>query len=161
MFVFAPLAERFRRSFLALLQRGLTPEKLAFTVAVGFAIGILPVLGTTTFLCVVFAAAFRLNHVATQSANHMAYPLQLGLLIPFYRLGEWLFHAPQLKITVEGVKQLVHSGVLNAIHVLWDTTWRAVAGWALIAPLLIAMIYLGTRPLFSRLLRAHPTPENP
>ena len=34
---------------------------------------------------------FRLNHVALQSINYLLYPLQLALLVPFFKLGSRLF----------------------------------------------------------------------
>ena len=74
-----------------LLKQGITPEKIALTVALGAFIGTIPMLGTTTILCTVVALALRLNLPAIQMVNGIVYPLQLILLIPFYRLGAWLF----------------------------------------------------------------------
>ena len=55
---------------LSLLRQGLSPERLALSVAVGIALGVLPVLGTTTLLCTLAAILFRLNVPAMQLVNY-------------------------------------------------------------------------------------------
>src|ERR1700678_89505 len=76
---------------LALLRMGATPEKLAWSIAVGLLIGINPILGSTTILCLAAAFVFRLNIAASQVGNHIVYPLEFLLLIPFIRLGSRVF----------------------------------------------------------------------
>ena len=41
----------------------------------------------------------RLNQPLIQAVNFLAYPLQLALLIPFLRAGEWLFGAPHTPLS--------------------------------------------------------------
>jgi len=81
---------------MAWLKSGLEPRQLAFTLALGFAIGCLPLLGVTTGICAVLAMLFGLNMPAIQAANWLAMPLQVVLLIPFLRLGHWLFPGASL-----------------------------------------------------------------
>jgi uncharacterized protein (DUF2062 family) len=140
-----------KEKFIGFLKQGLSPEKLALCVALGSVIGVFPAIGTTTLLCAFAAWLLRLNQPAIQTVNYVVYPLQFALLIPFYRLGEWLFRVPKLEITARGVKTLIHSGVFNAIHVLWDTTPRAIVAWMLVAPFAIALLYVALVPLFRRL----------
>ncbi|MBW4053825.1 MAG: DUF2062 domain-containing protein [Proteobacteria bacterium] len=83
----SPLLKRFRK----VLTCGLTPQKSALTLCVGFAIGVMPLLWGTTLICIVVAYIFKLNHVALQSVNYLFYPLQLVLLVPFFTLGARLF----------------------------------------------------------------------
>jgi len=79
-----------QEKILCWLKDGITPRQLAFTLALGFAIGCFPLLGLTTVLCAVLALVLRLNMPAIQAANWIAMPLQLILLYPFLRLGEWM-----------------------------------------------------------------------
>ena len=72
---------------LALLRMGATPRRLAWSIAAGLLIGINPLLGSTTLISLAVASAFRLNLVASQVANHAAWPLEMVLIIPFIRLG--------------------------------------------------------------------------
>src|SRR6202012_2910085 len=76
----------------ALLRRGTSPRKLAWSLAAGLLIGINPIIGSTTVLCLAIAFLFRLNIAASQLANHVVYPLQLLLVIPFIHLGTRIFH---------------------------------------------------------------------
>src|SRR5580658_3847085 len=88
------LADRVRiaqEKVLEYLQCGLAPRQLAFTLALGFAIGCIPLLGVTTAICALLALVLRLNMPAIQAANWVAMPLQVVLLIPFLRLGQWMF----------------------------------------------------------------------
>src|SRR5689334_10020659 len=78
---------------LAQLRQGITPEKIALTIALGVVLGVFPVLGLSTLLCVAAGIALRLNHPVLQLVNYVAYPVQVLLLIPFYRAGERLFGA--------------------------------------------------------------------
>jgi uncharacterized protein (DUF2062 family) len=88
------LHRRLVRPVLDLLRQGVTPEKIALSLALGVALGVFPVLGSTTALCALAALALRLNLPAIQIVNYFVYPLQIALLIPFFRLGERLFRAP-------------------------------------------------------------------
>lgn len=130
-----------------LLKQGITPEKIALTVALGAFIGTIPMLGTTTILCTVVALALRLNIPAIQMVNGVVYPLQLILLIPFYRLGAWLFRADASSITLTGVKGLIQSGVFRAVQTLWTVTMHALVVWLIIGSLASLTIYAITLPL--------------
>jgi uncharacterized protein (DUF2062 family) len=69
------------------MQTGLSPRRLALTLALGFAIGCIPVLGIPTALCLLVALPLRMNVPAMQAANYAAMPLQVVLIFPFARLG--------------------------------------------------------------------------
>src|SRR5580700_1347379 len=72
------------------LSQGISPRRLALTLALGFAVGCIPVIGVPTVLCAGLALALRLNLPAIQAANYAAMPLQFLLIAPFIRLGGWL-----------------------------------------------------------------------
>jgi uncharacterized protein (DUF2062 family) len=135
----------------ALLAEGLTPDRLALGLAAGFVLGLFPIIGATTLLCVAAGVAFRLNHVALQLANHLAYPLQLPLVLVFVRLGERLVGAPPVPFDP---LILVHhfqrdpAGFLRAFGL---TGLHGILGWSLVAPVLLAAAFLALRPLLRRL----------
>jgi tetratricopeptide (TPR) repeat protein len=137
---------------MAFIQQGLMPEKLALCVSLGLVIGIFPVLGSTTILCAAAAFFFRLNQPAMQSVNYLAYPLQLALLIPWYRLGEHLFRVKPLGLSAADVKAIFARGIPYAVHTLWDVTIHAVAAWLLWAPFAVAILYFFLRGLFFKLV---------
>src|ERR1700744_4102954 len=84
------LRERAEAALRTWLRSGLEPRRLAFTLALGFAIGCLPMLGVTTGLCALLAMLFGLNMPAIQAANWVAMPFQAVLLVPFLRMGQWM-----------------------------------------------------------------------
>src|SRR5579872_594896 len=59
------------------LRQGTSPQRLALTLALGFAIGCIPVIGIPTALCLVVALGLRLNMPAIQAANYAAMPFQV------------------------------------------------------------------------------------
>ena len=77
-----------------LALRGMSPEAMALSIALGFVLGVFPVPGCPTLLCALAALILRLNGPAVQAVNYLVYPLQLALFAPFMRLGGRLFPAP-------------------------------------------------------------------
>jgi len=132
---------RLARPILELLRQGITAEKIALSVALGAALGIFPAIGLSTTLCAIAALFFRLNLPAIQIVNYFVYPLQIALLLPFFRLGEKLFHAPHLPISVEQIHAMIRADVWQAMRLLWTTTWHAIAVWCLMAPAFVAALY--------------------
>jgi uncharacterized protein (DUF2062 family) len=147
------LQKRLVRPILQLLTQGITPEKIALSLAFGIMLGVFPVLGTTTLLCLIAALVFRLNLAAVQLVNFLVYPLWFALLIPFIRLGERLFGAPPLAMTVTQMLALAHADLLHSVSVLWLTSLRAAAAWLLVGPVGIIVLYLILVPIIRRLAR--------
>jgi uncharacterized protein (DUF2062 family) len=144
---------RIARPILDLLRQGVTPEKLALSLALGAAIGVFPALGTTTALCALVAFIWHLNLPAIQIVNYFVYPLQLALLIPFFRAGEILFGAPHLPLSASQVVALVRASVWGSIRFLWTTTWHAMIVWCLAAPVFVGVAYVILVPSLRRATR--------
>src|SRR5262249_34906991 len=144
---------RLVRPGLDLLPQGVTPEKIALSIALGLVLGVFPALGTTTTLCALAALVLRLNLPAIQIINYFVYPLQIALLIPFFRLGERLFHAPHLPLSVPQIYAMIHASMGEAIRFLWTTTWHAIVVWCLVAPVCAATVYAVLVPVLRRALR--------
>jgi len=138
------------RPLLELLRQGVTPEKVALSVALGVTLGVFPLLGSTTALCTLAAFAFQLNLPAIQIVNYFVYPLQLALLIPFFRLGERLFRAPHLPLSVPRIYGMMHANMGSAIRSLWTTTWHAIVMWCLVAPVCAVALYAILMPALRR-----------
>ena len=121
---------------LALLRMGATPEKLAWSLAIGVAAGINPMFGSTTILCIVLILLFRLNTVAGQIGNHLMYPLQIALFIPFIRVGEKLFHTGPLPILSKQIFIMAKAAPVQKTKLLWEWEWHAMVAWAIFAVVL-------------------------
>jgi uncharacterized protein (DUF2062 family) len=133
-----------------LLVQGITPEKVALSVTIGVVIGILPVLGSGTILCTAAALGLRLNLVAMQAANWIAYPLQLGMLIPFFRVGAWLFREPPIQLAPGDLVAMFEADFWGSISALWTTTWQGCVAWLILAPFFSALLYAVLLPLLRR-----------
>ena len=144
---------RWLRPFIQLLRQGVSPEKIALTIALGIILGVTPVLGSTTLLCTFAAILFRLNLPAIQLVNGVVYPLQFILLIPFYRLGAWMFRPDASTMSLNGVKALIREGVGQAVRTLWVVTMHALFAWLALGLVALAILYAGLVPLVRQLLR--------
>ena len=136
-----------------LLKQGITPQKIALSLALGVTIGVFPALGWTTILCTIMALALRLNLPAIQLVNYLVYPLQLVLLLPFYRLGERLFHSAHLPISPQQILVMAKTNLQATVAVLWSTTWHAIVIWAMFAPAATAILYLILLSLVRRVVQ--------
>jgi hypothetical protein len=85
--------------------------------------------------------------------NYFVYPLQIALLIPFFRAGEKLFGSPHLPLSVTQILAAVHASFWGATRFLWTTVWHAALVWCLIAPLFVGLAYAVLVPMLRRLAR--------
>lgn len=144
---------RWLKPFIQLLRQGMSPEKIALTIALGIILGVTPVLGSTTLLCALAAILLRLNLPAIQLVNGVVYPLQFLLLIPFYRLGAWMFRADASTVSLGGVLALIREGVGQAVRALWIVTIHALIAWLALGMIALAILYAGLVPLVRQLWR--------
>ncbi len=136
---------------LGLLRLGMSPERLAWSLAVGLVIGINPVLGSTTVVCLAVASLLRLNLLASQLTNHLVYPLQLLLFLPFLRLGTRLFRAAPMPMTRAEILHLARSHPLELSRRLWLWESHALVAWLLLALAAAPIFALLLTPLLRRL----------
>jgi uncharacterized protein (DUF2062 family) len=127
-----------------LLRVGASPRKLAWSLAVGVAVGINPLLGTTTVLCLAVAFVLRLNLVASQITNHLVYPLQLAMFFVFLNAGDKVFHTGALPLSKEAMLSGMRHHPLETTRLLWSWEWHALAVWGVCAvvgtPLLVGVL---------------------
>jgi len=133
--------------------QGISPEKIALTVAVGSTIAVNPIVGTTTILCFLAAWVLRLNQPIIQAINWSSYALQLLLIFPFIRLGERIFGAPRENRSLERLVAMMKADLVGALANVRATLGHAVVAWLVVAPFLVGVIYFGTLPVFRALAR--------
>jgi len=135
---------------LAFLTQGISPGRLVLCVSIGVVVGNIPILGVSTILCGIIALIFRLNLPAIQLVQAAMAPLQVLLLIPFVRLGEWILHAPAQALSIKAAFALIAQGVWHSIVVLRDAMFHAIVAWLLVAPFCIYLLYRLLAPVFER-----------
>jgi len=127
-----------KRKAAAWLRQGISPRRLALTLALGFAIGCIPVVGIPTVLCLLLALALKLNLPAIQAANYAVMPLQMVLIVPFTRLGGRLFtfgsgHAIE-------ARTLLHTSPLVLVSRMGGLASQALLAWLVIAIPAVALM---------------------
>lgn len=133
------------------IRQGLTPHEIALTLGVGLCLSVPPVLGTTTLLCTLAAILLRLNQPLIQTINVVAYPLQLLLLVPFLRAGEWLFRTPHTPLSPARILALGKADPLGTIASLWTVTWHGAVVWVVASLPAGYLVYRLSRPALERL----------
>jgi uncharacterized protein (DUF2062 family) len=144
------------RPVLRQLRGGVTPRRLAWSLALGIVIGINPTVGITTVLVVMFAWVFGLNQVASQMGAHAVTPLHLLLFIPFIQLGIHLFHTRRLPLNRKQIEHLSHHP-LRLIREIWQWEWHALIVWGLVAAILMPLLAMYIRRALVLLMRRHRT----
>jgi uncharacterized protein (DUF2062 family) len=134
----------------AWMRQGISPRRLALTLALGFAVGCIPVVGVPTLLCAGLALALRLNLPAIQAANYAAMPLQVALIWPLVRLGEWMFASGKQQAPAPGT--LLHGPALQLLWTSGSMAGHALAAWLLLAVPAVTVMTLG----FTLVLRRVP-----
>jgi uncharacterized protein (DUF2062 family) len=136
-----------------LLRQGITPEKIALSIALGVVLGIFPVLGSTTLLCAAAAFVLRLNLPAIQTVNFLIYPMQLILFLPFLRAGSRIMGAAPVTLSMKEVFGMLKSDPWSLIKMLWTASLGAMAIWLVMSPLIVAAVYFTLAPALRRLRR--------
>ena len=131
------------------LRQGISPRRLALTLALGFAIGCIPVVGIPTALCAMLALTLRLNLPAIQVANYAAMPLQVALIVPFVRLGGRMFRFGQQPELAAGT--LLHGSGLKLLWASGSMAEQAMLAWLVMAVPAVALMTLALTALLRRI----------
>ncbi len=160
MLVPAPIREfircRLLRPLLRLLRGGVSPRRLAWSLALGIVIGINPSVGLTTLVVVMLAWILGLNQIASQIGAHAVAPIHLLLFIPFIELGVHLFHTRRLPLSRQQIEHLSHHP-WGLIRDIWQWEWHALVVWGLIAAVMMPLLALYIRRGLVLLMRRHRT----
>ncbi len=141
---------------LRLLRGGVTPKRLAWSLAFGMVVGINPSVGLTTVFVMVLAWTFGLSKLASLIGTHVVAPLHLLLLIPFIQLGVHLFHTRKLPMDRKQMEHLSRHP-LRLFHDIWQWEWHALVVWAVIAAIAMPLLARYLRRALIMLRRRHRT----
>lgn len=144
------LRRRFVEPLVALLRQGADPKRLAICVAIGVVVGNIPILGVSTILCAIIALAFRLKLPAIQLVQGAMAPIQVLLIIPYVRLGEWMLRAPPEPLSVAAATDLLNHGLGHAVFVLREAILHATVAFVVVAPIATLALSRLLRPIFVR-----------
>jgi uncharacterized protein (DUF2062 family) len=135
-----------------IFSQGISPKKLAVSISLGIFIGTAPVIWGSTALCAALAFKFRLNQPGIQAANYLAYPFQIALIVPFYRMGARLFPwGPS--VSVDLFLKGIRKDWIGNIAPIIVATLKALAVWLLVAAPLSLLFYFLLLSIFARMPR--------
>lgn len=135
----------------AQLTQGVTPERIAFTLAVGTACSLLPFLGFTSLLNLGVGLWLRLNQPILQTLNQLLGGLQLALILVYVRLGEMIWQAPAMPLSISQLAAAFRADPWAFLQRFGWTGVHAATAWLLSVPLIVAAIYYPLRPVLQRL----------
>jgi uncharacterized protein (DUF2062 family) len=147
---------RVLRPLLRLMRGGVTPRRLAWSLALGIVIGINPSVGLTTLLVILLAWTLGLSQVASQIGVHVVAPLHLLLFIPFIQLGVYLFHTRRLPMSRKQIEHLSHHP-WRLFHEIWQWEWHALIVWGIVAAVAMPILALYLRRALVLLMRRNRT----
>ncbi len=151
----------FLDKFKGFLKQGATPKALAASSTVGLLLGVFPMLGVTTLMMGAISVRWRLNLPLMLAVSYLIYPLQIILLIPFVRVGEWLTGTKPALLSLEGLADSFSKNFTAALVDLGAANMVAVLGWGLLAVPTSGLMYLLFMPMFRFAVRKYPTPPPP
>ena len=144
------------RPLLRLLRGGVTPRRLAWSLALGMVVGINPSVGLTTVVVVLVAWVFGLSKLASLIGTHVVSPLHILLFLPFIQLGVHLFHTRKLPMDRKQLEHLSHHP-LRLFHDIWQWEWHALIIWGVVAGIAMPVLAVYLRRALVVLLRRHRT----
>lgn len=147
---------RMLRPLLRQLRGGVTPRRIAWSLAFGIVLGINPSVGITTLLVAMLAWAFGLNQIASQIGAQAMTPLHLLLFIPFIELGVYIFHTRRLPLSRQQIEHL-SPHPWRLLRDLWQWEWHALVVWGVVAAVTMPLLAVYLRRGLVLLIRRHKT----
>lgn len=132
------------------LTQGITPEKIALTLAVASAFGLFPIVGVTAILCFIGGVTLRLNQPLMQLINQALWPIHLPAIYGCVRLGEAMFGAPHSRFNLRVMSHLLWHSPETFFHQFGLTVMYAIVAWAVVTPFYIPIIYFTLLPVARR-----------
>jgi uncharacterized protein (DUF2062 family) len=136
-----------RDPIVAQLTQGITPEKIALTVAVGSAVALFPILGTTTLLCFLVAWVLKLNQPITQLINQALWPVHVPAIFLCVKFGERVFQVHHTRFSIRLMNELLWNNPKQFLHTFGSTALYALVGWLILAPFYTAAVYYIALPI--------------
>ncbi len=128
------------------LTQGVTPAKIALSLAVGSALALFPILGTTTALCILAGITLGLNQPIIQGVNALCFLVYFPLMVAFIRLGDTLTGASASSLNIPLMISMFGHHPREFFREFGVTGLHAILGWVVVAPIWITLIYFITLP---------------
>ena len=148
-------------ALVAAMGQGHTPEKIALSVALGITLGLFPIFGTTTLLCIGAAVALRLSHPAIQITNQLMYLVQIPLIVVFIRMGESILGVAPSPFSVATMLAELRAHPVSLFERFGAAGLHGILGWAMVAPVVVVLTYAALLPIVRTVSRRPATESLP
>eukprot|EP00252_Welwitschia_mirabilis_P015867 TRINITY_DN35254_c0_g1_i1.p1 TRINITY_DN35254_c0_g1~~TRINITY_DN35254_c0_g1_i1.p1 ORF type:complete len:179 (-),score=21.91 TRINITY_DN35254_c0_g1_i1:253-789(-) len=144
---------------LVVVKRGAEPKQLALSAALGLTFGVFPICGVTVLLCGIAASFFgtAINTPTLMLANFVATPIELSLVLPFLRLGEFISGGDHFPLSTDALKKVITG---HASHEVFLGIIHAIYGWLVASPFLLFTLYILFIPCFNFLVQKFKVPPS-
>jgi hypothetical protein len=126
----------------ALFKQGLSPKKLSQSIIVSGLIAIIPVLGVSTFMITTISLKSKLNLPVMIALSYLMWPVQILMIIPFIRMGEFIFSVPRNHHTVDEIISSFQNSFFQTLSQLSFELLCGLGGWMFTAVPVAFAIYL-------------------
>ena len=132
-------------------MQGISLSDCAQAIALAITIGLFPILGFSTLIITAIVYFKRLNQPIAQLFNWICGPIKLVFIIPFIRVGEYLFGADRFVLNLgELSRQFYENSWATLSEFAW-TFLHAIAGWSFCAPIIYLVVYTISKSVIFRL----------
>ena len=136
------------------LTQGISVERISWTISLGIVLGVFPIMGTPTVVCLLASWGLRLNHVVMQVFKEAVYPLHLALILVFIRLGERLTGSPLISFSITELIGKFKADPLRFASDFGMAAWHGVLAWLLVAPFAALLVKWLATPVVRRLAKS-------
>lgn len=126
----------------ALFMQGLTPKELSQSIIVSGLIAIIPVLGVSTFMITTVSLKWKLNLPVMIALSYLMWPVQILMIIPFIRIGEFIFSVSPNHYTVEEIISSFQNSFFQTLSRLSFELLCGLGGWFFTAVPVAVGVYL-------------------
>jgi uncharacterized protein (DUF2062 family) len=135
------------------LSQGTEPTKIAWAIAFGITTGVFPLLGMTIIVSLAVSLPLKLNQPILQVFRELMYPVHLASILGFIHAGERLCGVPHTSLSIKVMLERFSASPSQFMADYGMLGVYAVSVWALIAPVLLMVVYFTALPLVTRLAR--------
>lgn len=115
----------------ALFKQGLSPMLLSQSIIASGALSIIPILGVSTFILTALSIKKKLNLPIMIAISYLMWPIQILLIIPFIRVGEFIFSVPSTNHTAEEIINSFQNNFFQTLSHLSFELLCGLGGWLL------------------------------
>ncbi len=133
-----------KNKIVILFSQGLTPKELIQSIVVSGLIAVIPVLGVSTFMITTVSLKSKLNLPVMIALSYLMWPVQILMIIPFIRVGEFVFSVSPNHHSVEEIISSFQNSFFETLSHLSFELLCGLGGWFLTAVPISLGIYLVT-----------------